>query len=133
MSRMTPEGRIKFRVRERVRNCSVPVYLFMPVQNGMGEATLDFIGCIGGRFFAIETKAGRGDMTPRQRHTKLRLQTAGATVFLLNEDPAGWLEFDTWLARMVAIVTMEQPEPPVPQLPQWAVEIINDGEDERWK
>jgi hypothetical protein len=120
MSRsMTPEGRMKMRVRKRLAECSAPVYLFMPVQNGMGEATLDFIGCIGGKFFGVETKAGYGGMTPRQLHTAMRMREAGAAVFLLNENPEGWHDFDFWLASMAAIAALEHPEGSTSQVSAW--------------
>lgn len=126
--KMTPEGRIKARLRKMLNECPVRIYLFMPVQNGMGDATLDFIGCINGRFFAVETKAGHGVMTPRQVHTAGRMKVTGAAVFLLNEDPVKWQVFEDWLLRQTAIAALEQKELTTPQLPQWAADILNEGE-----
>jgi hypothetical protein len=118
---------MKNRVRLRIAQCPCAVYLFMPVQNGMGEPSLDFLGCIGGRFFAVETKAGRGRFTPRQEHTAKRMREAGAYVFLLNEDPVVWEEFDLWLAASVAISALEQPERQLaPRFPQWARDLLNE-------
>jgi hypothetical protein len=117
---------MKNRVRLRLAQCPVPVYLFMPMQNGMGEATLDFIGCIGGLFFAVETKAERGLLTPRQVHTKARMEAAGAVVFVLNEEPAGWAEFEAWLTRATAISALEHREPRLVRFPQWATELLNE-------
>ena len=41
-------------------------WYFMPVPTGMQKATLDFLGCYTGRFFAIETKSPGGQPTERQ-------------------------------------------------------------------
>lgn len=119
---MSPEGKVKARIRLRLSKCPVPVYLFMPVQNGMGDATLDFLGCIGGLFFAIEAKAGYGSMTPRQQSTAARMRLAGATVFLLNEDPMRWDAFEDWLTRATAIVALT--DDPVPTIPPWAANLL---------
>jgi hypothetical protein len=118
---------VKAHVRARLAACPVPVYLFMPVQNGMGEPSLDFIGCIGGWFFAVETKAGHEIFTPRQQHTAMRMEAAGAAVFLVNEDPATWIVFEDWLIRAAAMAALEQGEQPVPEVPEWAARILNEG------
>lgn len=94
---MTPEGKVKLRVKKLVLTCKVPVYLFMPVQRGMGESALDFMGCINGLFFGIETKAKSGKMTARQKHTAEWMAAAGGRVFLLNEEESDWQKFEEWL------------------------------------
>ena len=124
--KMTPEGKVKARVRRRLAECPIPVYLFMPVQNGMGEATLDFIGCINGQFFAIETKAGRSVMTPRQVATAHRILGASGMVFVLNEDPATWQLFEQWLVRETAIAALEAKEGVAPVAAQRATDIRNE-------
>lgn len=62
----------------------IPLYFHMPVQNGMGEPSLDFVGCINGRFFAIETKAPGRKPTPRQLLTIDDMQRANGQVFVYD-------------------------------------------------
>jgi hypothetical protein len=79
---MTPEGRVKEGVKKVLRKHGA--YYHMPVQNGMGKPTLDFVGCLKGWFFAIETKAHVGDKaTLRQEVTMKEMREAGAAVFLV--------------------------------------------------
>jgi hypothetical protein len=69
----------------------------MPVPAGYGRPTLDFIGCYGGHYFAVETKAKGKKPTPRQMDTIDRMRAAGAEVFIvIGEDDTDqlrhWLE-----------------------------------------
>ena len=79
---MTPEGRVKERVKNVLRKFRA--YYHMPVQNGLGAPSLDFIGCFHGRYFAIETKAPGGKPTPRQENTLREIERAGGKVFVLD-------------------------------------------------
>ncbi|MFM7007913.1 MAG: hypothetical protein ACKO0Z_01035 [Betaproteobacteria bacterium] len=81
---MTPEGKVKERVKKLLKRFNV--YYHMPVQNGMGEPTLDFICCVSGRFLAIETKAPGNHMTPRQKLTANKMETAGGFVLEISTD-----------------------------------------------
>ena len=92
---MTPEGRVKERVKKLLKDNGA--YYHMPVQNGMGAPTLDFVGCINGKFFAIETKAGTARMTPRQALTAKAMSDAGAAVFEVNERESSIHTLRTWL------------------------------------
>jgi len=58
----------------------------MPVQNGMGKATLDYIGWQYGEAFAVEAKAPGKHLTPRQQNTVREMLAAGATVFVIDND-----------------------------------------------
>jgi hypothetical protein len=91
---LTPEGRVKEKVKRLLEKYGA--YYFMPVQNGMGKASLDFLVCHQGRFAAIETKAGTKGMTPRQEVTTEEMRAAKAAVFLINERD-GWVELAYWL------------------------------------
>lgn len=91
---MTPEGAVKHRVKKVL--ASFEAYWFMPVGNGMGAPSLDFIGCHRGRCYAIETKAGNKDMTDRQKMTANAMRAAGAAIFLIN-DQTGTGELECWL------------------------------------
>jgi hypothetical protein len=71
----TPEGKIKQKVRERLK--AMGAYYFSPVQMGMGATTLDDLCCIGGKFVGIEYKAEGKVPTARQRLTAQQIQRAG--------------------------------------------------------
>lgn len=80
----TPEGKTKEKVKKLLRR--VGVYYHMPVMNGMGAPTLDFICCIRGYYLAIETKAEGKKPTPRQLVTMEEMKAAGAFVFVVAND-----------------------------------------------
>lgn len=81
----TPEGRVKDVVKKILKRFE-NVYYHMPVQNGMGEPTLDFIGSCNGHFFAIETKAPGKKPTERQQLTMGNMLAGGAVVFVVDDD-----------------------------------------------
>lgn len=87
---MTPEARVKMHIKALLK-CR-GVYSHMPVQNGMGNPTLDFNGCYTGLYFAIEAKAPGKKPTPRQINTMRDIALAGGSVFLID-DPEG-TDFD---------------------------------------
>lgn len=88
---MTPEGRIKAMVKRRMSQEFPGCYHFMPVQNGMGAPSLDFLYCIRGLFIAVETKAPGKKPTPRQETTIAQITAAGGAVFVV--DGADSLDF----------------------------------------
>ncbi len=90
----TPEGKVKDRIKAALIRAKA--YYFMPVQNGMGSPSLDFIGCHQGRFFAVEAKAGRKQPTARQKLTAASMEAAGARTFVINE-VEGLPELEDWL------------------------------------
>lgn len=94
---MTPEGRVKNKVKDVLKRYGA--YYHMPVQNGMGAPSLDFVGCIHGFYFAIETKAEDKQMTARQESTAEQIRKAGGIVFLVNE-VEGLDELTWWLKEM---------------------------------
>ena len=63
----TPEGKVKAAIKAVLKR--VGAYYHMPVQNGMGAPSLDFVCCYKGRFVAIEAKA------PGEKPTKRQIQT----------------------------------------------------------
>jgi hypothetical protein len=79
---MTPEGKVKEAVKRILKEFGV--YYHMPVQNGMGKPSLDFICCAGGRFLAIETKAGKGELTLRQQATIAEMEKAKGVVIVIR-------------------------------------------------
>lgn len=81
---MTPEGKVKAKVKALFKQYGA--YFHMPVQNGMGEPTLDFIACLRGYFIAVETKAPGKKPTKRQQVTMAQMSAAGAFVFVVSDD-----------------------------------------------
>lgn len=72
---MTPEGKVKAKVRAYLK--SIGAYVFSPVQQGLGVSTLDLLCCIDGLFFAIEVKRPGGKPTPRQLTVMDEIEKAG--------------------------------------------------------
>ena len=79
---MTPEGKVKELVKRALK--AAGAYYHMPVQNGMGAPTLDFIGCHKGTFIAVETKAPGKKPTPRQVLTIEAMRESGALVYVVD-------------------------------------------------
>lgn len=92
----TPEGQVKDAVRKVLSGYKI--YGYWPVPSGYGKATLDFIGCINGWYFAIETKASGEKPTPRQLLTIKEMNDAGAIVFVIDGQ-------ETQLAQLRAFLT----------------------------
>ena len=90
----TPEGKVKLKVKELLKKHGA--YWHCPVQNGMGAPSLDFIGCMKGRYFAVETKAEGKKPTPRQELTIQDIQRAGGKVFVVD-GAEGMENLEWWL------------------------------------
>lgn len=84
---MTPEGKVKEKVKKVLKEAGA--YYHMPVQNGMGKPSLDFVCCHKGRFLAIETKTEKGKLTLRQQMTMDEMQKAGAIVLVIRGESDG--------------------------------------------
>jgi hypothetical protein len=84
---VTPEGKVKEKVKKVLKEFGV--YYHMPVQNGMGKPSLDFVCCHKGRFVAIETKTEKGKLTLRQQVTIDEMQKAGAIVLVIRGESDG--------------------------------------------
>jgi hypothetical protein len=78
----TPEGKIKAKVSKVFKKYGV--YYHMPVMNGMGAPTLDFIACCNGHYVTVETKAPGKHPTARQQITMAEVQCAGGFVFVVS-------------------------------------------------
>lgn len=93
---MTPEGKVKQKIKDVLKKYPDDVYWYMPVPSGYGARTVDFIGCAWGWFFAIEAKAPKGRATALQEATLDRIREAGGVTFLIY-DEVGIQELDAWL------------------------------------
>lgn len=74
---------------------------FMPPANGFGRAGIpDFIGHVNGKFFAVETKFGKGTTTANQKREIANIGEANGKVWVVNEkNLSDWeLEFSAWAA-----------------------------------
>jgi Holliday junction resolvase len=81
----TPEGAVKDAVRRILGE--MDVYHFMPPGNGFGRAGIpDIIGCMDGKFIAIECKAGKGKTTALQERELEWIGDAGGFTFVARED-----------------------------------------------
>lgn len=88
----TPEGKVKNAVKKFLAQHNI--YYFMPATGGYGRSGVpDFIGCINGKFFAVETKAGKGTPTALQLREMERIKAAGGLTFVINEDNIDDLEY----------------------------------------
>ena len=82
---LTPEGRVKARTRKVLEE--LECWYFMPPANGYGRVGIpDFIGCLNGVFFAIETKAGNNKPTALQLREIDRIKAAGGYAIVVNEE-----------------------------------------------
>ena len=80
----TPEGKVKAAVRKLL--VEFGIYYFSPAANGFGRAGIpDIICCFGGRFIAIECKAGKGTTTALQDRELAAIRTAGGMAMVVNE------------------------------------------------
>lgn len=82
---------MKRAVKEVLAEFEGSIYYAMLVPAGYGDTTLDFIGCIGGRFFAIETKKPGAAPSKRQEQIMALMALGGGKVFVID----GTGKFDT--------------------------------------
>lgn len=84
----TPEGRVKSKVRDILKQCGV---WFTPVvASGFGRAGVpDYLCCWRGRFLAIECKAGKGKTTRLQEIELERIAGAGGLTLVIHENNIG--------------------------------------------
>lgn len=81
----TPEGKVKDKIKALCKKYAPGVYYHMPVQNGMGKPTLDFILCAYGHFIGVEAKAPGKSPTPRQALTMNEMTAAGGYVAVVYD------------------------------------------------
>ncbi|MFM6959531.1 MAG: VRR-NUC domain-containing protein [Schleiferiaceae bacterium] len=92
---------MKKRVKDALKatpNC----WWFMPPANGFGRSGVpDFVGHVNGRFFAVETKFGRGTTTANQEREIHAIGGANGQVWVVRDsDVDAWeMAFKGWAAR----------------------------------
>lgn len=105
---MTPEGRVKAKVRRALEEFGDDIYREMPVPGGFGKSGLDFNLCAYGRWISVETKRPGEVLTERQKLRKREIERAGGVVFGLDgtENPKNdpsmqpFSEFVSYLRRL---------------------------------
>jgi hypothetical protein len=86
----TPEGKVKKAVR-RVLD-ELGAYYVMPVTGGFGrQGAPDFLICHQGKFFGIETKAGKGKLTTLQEINLKKIVEAGGVALVVREEDVVFL------------------------------------------
>lgn len=96
---MTPEGKVKKKINELLDKYRPSIYYYMPVPNGYGKPTIDYLGCFHGLAFGIEAKRPGKAPTARQDGTLKDITAAGGKVFVIDGDTA---ELEAWLERVDA-------------------------------
>jgi hypothetical protein len=92
---MTPEGKVKELVKKKLKTLTY-CHGNWPVQNGMGTQMLDWVGIVGARYVAIETKAPGKRLTPKQEGTIDAVRSAGGLAFVVSTPE----EIDTMMQRL---------------------------------
>ena len=88
---MTPEGKVQKSVRQVLDRLGA--YYVMPVTGGYGrQGAPDFLVCYQGKFFGIETKAGKGKTTALQDLNLSNIRSAGGVALVVYEDDVKDLE-----------------------------------------
>ena len=84
----TPEAKVKAQVKKALD--SLGAYYFMPATGGFGRSGVpDIVGCINGRFFAVECKAGNNKPTALQEREMNAIRAAGGVALVINETNIG--------------------------------------------
>lgn len=86
----TPEGRVKKAVRQVLDGLGA--YYVMPVTGGFGrQGAPDFLVCLEGKFFGIETKAGKGKLTLLQEMNLKKIIDCGGVALVVREGDVKYL------------------------------------------
>ena len=84
----TPEKKVKRKVAEQL--ASLGAYYFFPATGGFGSSGVpDIVGCLNGKFFAIECKAKGGKVTRLQQSHIDEIKLRGGFAIVVNEDNMG--------------------------------------------
>jgi Holliday junction resolvase len=80
----TPESKVKKKVTTILKE--MRAYYFYPVTGGYGSSGVpDIVGCIDGKFFGIECKAGSNKPTALQQKNLDSIAAIGGIALLINE------------------------------------------------
>ena len=83
---MTPERKVKAKVTAQLDKL-IGIYYFYPVTGGYGASGVpDIVGCLNGKFFAIECKAGNNQPTALQHKNINHIRHSGGIAVVVNEE-----------------------------------------------
>lgn len=88
----TKEGKVKDQVRDLLESYGSDCWYFMPVARGYTKSGIpDFIGCLNGRMFAIETKSiySSHKVTALQQFELDKIDKALGLALVINETNIG--------------------------------------------
>ena len=86
----TPERKVKDKVTALLKQYNA--YFFSPPSNGFGRAGIpDIIGCLHGRYIAIECKAGNNKPTQLQLRELELTHRAGGVALIIHEHNISFL------------------------------------------
>jgi Holliday junction resolvase len=81
----TPESKVKSKVTTQLR--ALGAYYFFPATGGFGKSGVpDIVGCLNGKFFGIECKAGKNKPTMLQQKNLAEIAQAGGIALVVNEE-----------------------------------------------
>ena len=81
----TPEVKVKKKVVAILKKHRA--YYFYPVTGGYGGSGVpDIVGCLHGKFFGIECKAGKNKPTPLQQKNLDNIKAMGGVAMVINEE-----------------------------------------------
>ena len=107
----TPEGKVKLAVKKILQQHDI--WYFMPVSNGYGKHGIpDFVCCVRGFFFTVETKSPGKKPTPLQEEQMRQIQLAGGRPFVIDGDT---VTLETWLKEITDGVRKPHPKFDTPQ------------------
>ena len=98
---MKKEADVKDYVKSVLRSYT-PSWWFMPPAKGYGKAGIpDFLGCINGKMFAVETKFGSNKPTAMQYREMNSITLSGGAVWIVNDkNYSEWSkQFAEWVAQ----------------------------------
>jgi len=82
---MTPEKKVKQTVARLLKEAGA--YYFFPATGGYGRSGVpDIVGCLDGKFFGIECKAGTNTTTALQERELEKIKEGGGRAIVINED-----------------------------------------------
>ena len=96
----TTEKRVKDEIKKILKKHNA--YWHMPVSNGMGAPTLDFVACHEGLFIGIEAKAPGKVATERQQLTMRTMEQAGGKTMVIDGERYPYHQLEAWLALVTA-------------------------------
>jgi hypothetical protein len=87
----TPESKVKAKIKAIL--VASNAYFAMPIGSMYGNSGVpDFLCCVGGRFVAIEAKAGKGRTTALQDKHLEQIRQRGGYALIVNESNLHELE-----------------------------------------